>query len=116
MDEVADGSTESLSIPRRFGADMKEIWILQARLLNRSGRRPYALLENPRFRAGYDFLLLRCESGELDNEVATWWERFQDAGEEERKKMLLPGAGVGRKRRRRKSGKRDGGSSDPAQS
>lgn len=118
MDDVADEQTESLSIPRRFGADMKEIWILQARLLNRSGRRPYALLENPRFRAAYDFLLLRCESGELDSEVADWWERFQDAGEDERKQMLLPpAAGAKRKRRRRKSGaKRNDSPPDSAQS
>jgi poly(A) polymerase len=110
MDSVIDGQADNLSIPRRFGVDMKEIWTLQARLLNRSGRRPYALLENPRFRAGYDFLLLRCESGEVDGEVARWWERFQVAGDEERKEMLLPGgSGPKRKRRRRGGARRDAG-------
>ena len=53
---------------------MKEIWALQPRFLNRSGRRPYHLLEHQRFRAGYDFLLLRCESGELDAEIGDWWD------------------------------------------
>jgi len=77
-------------------------------LLNRSGRRPFALLGNPRFRAAYDFLLLRCESGELDMEVGQWWQRFQHAGEDERKKMLLP-AENGRRRRRRKKTKSQAG-------
>jgi poly(A) polymerase len=101
-DEVIEEQSGNLSIPRRFTTDMREIWVLQARLLNRSGRRPFALLGNPRFRAAYDFLLLRCESGELDMEVGQWWERFQDAGEDERKSMLVPGSGSGDGRRRRR--------------
>ncbi|HZP91440.1 MAG TPA: polynucleotide adenylyltransferase PcnB [Burkholderiales bacterium] len=103
MDEVLDEQSENLAIPRRFGADMKEIWALQPRLLNRSGRRPYVLLGNPRFRAAFDFLLLRCDSGEVDPEIGQWWTRFQDASEEERAGMLLPAAaGSGRRRRRRR--------------
>ncbi len=105
IDKVLDEQSRNLAIPRRFSSDMKEIWILQARLLIRSGRRPFAILNNPRFRAAYDFLLLRCESGELDMEIAEWWERFQRAGEEERASMLLPGSGGRRRRRRRKGGK-----------
>ncbi len=107
MDRVIEEQAENLAIPRRFGADMKEIWVLQPRLLQRSGKRPYAVLANPRFRAAYDFLLLRCESGEVEREVGDWWTRFQDAGEEERGRMLLPAApGSGRRRRRRrKSGR-----------
>lgn len=107
MDEVLHNQAENMAIPRRFGIDMKEIWVLQARLVNRSGRRPYALLANPRFRAGYDFLCLRCESGELDLEIAQWWERFQNADEDERKRLLVPGgtgSGSGRRRRRRRKG------------
>jgi len=105
MDQVLAEQSENLAIPRRFSSDMKEIWILQARLTNRSGRRPFALLSNPRFRAAYDFLLLRCESGELDMELAEWWERFQRAGDEERAGMLVPGSGGRRRKRRRKRSK-----------
>jgi poly(A) polymerase len=105
MDQVLAEQSENLAIPRRFSSDMKEIWILQARLTNRSGRRPFALLSNPRFRAAYDFLLLRCESGELDMELAEWWERFQRVGEEERAGMLVPGSGGRRRKRRRKRSK-----------
>lgn len=109
IDRVIEEQSANLAIPRRFSSDMREIWILQARLLNRSGRRPFALLGNPRFRAAYDFLLLRCESGELDTEVGQWWQRFQHAGEEERRKMLLPSAGGRRRRRRRKKAKSQSG-------
>jgi len=105
MDQVLAEQSENLAIPRRFSSDMKEIWVLQARLTNRSGRRPFTLLSNPRFRAAYDFLLLRCESGELDMEIGEWWERFQRVGEEERAGMLMPGSGGRRRRRRRKRGK-----------
>jgi poly(A) polymerase len=103
MDVVVAVQIGKLAIPRRFTTDMKEIWALQPRLLQRSGRRPYRLLEHPRFRAGFDFLQLRCESGEVEGEVWTWWDRFKDAGEEERSRMLMPERdGAKRKRRRRK--------------
>lgn len=106
MDQVLSVQADKMSVPRRFGADMKEIWTLQWRFLQRSGRRPYRVLESPKFRAGFDFLLLRCESGEIDAEVGDWWARFQDASDEERSRMLLPPeAGAGRKRRRRRRAK-----------
>lgn len=77
---------------------------MQPRFLGRSGRRPYSVLAHPRFRAGYDFLVLRCDSGEVDAEVAEWWENFQHADEETRKQMLLPEHTPRRRRRRRKPG------------
>ena len=63
------------------------------------------IIGHKRFRAAYDFLLLRCESGELDMEIGEWWERFQHANEDERRSMLLPGTGGRRRRRRRKKPK-----------
>jgi poly(A) polymerase len=81
---------------------MKEIWALQPRFLQRSGQRPFRLLEHPRFRAGFDFLLLRCESGELPKELGEWWDTFQGAGPHERQAMLKPGEGPRRRRRRRR--------------
>jgi poly(A) polymerase len=114
MDHVIHVQAEKLSIPRRFGADMKEIWALQPRMLARSGKRPYSVLAHPRFRAGYDFLVLRCDSGEVDAEVAEWWENFQKADEDTRKQMLLPDGGPKRRRRRRKP-RGDDGASAPAE-
>jgi poly(A) polymerase len=102
MDPVLRVQAERIAIPRRFGADMKDIWALQPRLLNRSGRRPFHTLEHPRFRAAYDFLLLRCASGELDTEIGDWWERFQHADAATRAGMLLKDGGGDRKRPRRR--------------
>jgi len=102
MDEVLDKQTDKLAIPRRFTTTMKEIWALQPRLDSRSGRRPFGLLEHPRFRAGYDFLALRAESGEASGELVEWWRRFQEGTPEERAELLLPARAGGEKRRRRR--------------
>src|SRR5215813_5680588 len=102
MDQVIAAQVENLAIPRRFTADMKEIWALQPRFAHRSGNRPYRLLEHPRFKAGLDFLLLRAESGEVDADVASWWDRFKDASPEERTSLLLPDQAGGKRRRRRR--------------
>ena len=101
MERVVRVQSEQLAIPRRYSTDMKEIWAMQPRFLQRAGRRPSRLLPHPRFRAGYDFLLLRCESGEVDAEVGEWWTRFQDADEQERQDMLIA-EGEPKKRRRRR--------------
>ena len=106
MDAVLDIQSDKLAIPRRFTTVMKEIWALQPRLEQRSGRRPFALLAHERFRAGFDFLVLRCASGETSGELSQWWEKFQHAGEGERESMLLaPQPGDHRRRRRRRRGK-----------
>ena len=102
MDTVLDVQGEKLAITRRIAGDIKDIWALQPRFESRAGKRPYALLEQPRFRAGYDFLLLRAESGEIDLEVAEWWTNFQNANGEERSEMLMPEQAADKKRRRRR--------------
>jgi len=61
---------------------------MQPRFERRVGRAPYKLLENPRFRAGYDFLLLRCESGELEMEIGEWWTAFYEAEAGERERLV----------------------------
>lgn len=87
-----------VAIARRVALPMREVWMLQPRLERCQRGRPLRLLEHPRFRAGYDFLLLRCAAGEVETEVANWWTRFLQAEEDERRKML---EGPQRKRRRR---------------
>ena len=109
MEQVTQVQAEKLAIPRRFGSDMKEIWALQPRLLQRAGHRPYRLLEHARFRAGYDFLLLRCESGEVDPAIGEWWTRFQRVGEAERQQMLVRDGEPKKRRRRRRRRKDEGG-------
>jgi poly(A) polymerase len=115
MDTVLDVQGEKLAITRRIAGDIKDIWALQPRFEQRAGKRPYALLEQPRFRAGYDFLVLRAQAGELDMEVAEWWTRFQNVEGDKRAEMLLPEqAGDKKKRRRRKKPANAGGASQTA--
>lgn len=109
MDEVLDTQAEKLAITRRIATDIKEIWALQPRFEQRAGKRPYALLEHPRFRAAYDFLVLRAESGEIPQDTADWWTNFQDANGEERGQMLLPDTGDKKRRRRRRKKPADAG-------
>ena len=103
MDDVLDMQTEKLAIHKRFSSDMREIWGLQLRLEKRSGRGAIKLLEHQRFRAGYDFLLLRCESGELDESVGAWWTEFIEGDIAAREALLTQGGKdrAPRKRRRR---------------
>ncbi len=102
MDDVLARQKAQLAIPHRHDAVMKEIWLLQQRFEQRAGQRPFRLLEQPRFRAGFDFLLLRCASGEVDDELGLWWDEFQDASAERQAEMLQPEQAGDKKRRRRK--------------
>jgi poly(A) polymerase len=102
MNEVIDIQAEKMAIHNRFTATMKEIWAMQPRFEQRAGKRPYALLTHPRYRAGYDFLLLRCESGEIAMELGEWWTEFADANTERRTAMLLPDTAPKKRRRKRK--------------
>jgi poly(A) polymerase len=67
---------------------MREIWMMQPRFERRSGTAPFALVDQPRFRAGYDFLRLRADAGEVDGELADWWEDFSLGTQEEREALL----------------------------
>jgi poly(A) polymerase len=66
-----------MATPRRFSLPMREIWMLQLRLENKGGRRSQRVLSHPRFRAAYDFLLLRAAAGEVPEELGAWWTEFQ---------------------------------------
>ena len=118
MDEVLDRQAEQLSIPKRFVGVMKEIWTLQPRFEQRSGQRPFRLLETERFRAAYDFLALRCKSGEMPAELAQWWLAFQNAEGDVRTDLIkqderAPGAAKRRRRPRRRSAGEPSGASEP---
>jgi poly(A) polymerase len=105
-DDVLDSQTEKLALQRRIASDMRDIWAMQPRFERRVGKAPYKLLEHPRLRAGYDFMLLRCASGEIDAELGEWWTDFMDADGSAReallnKKPLAEESGAPKKRRRR---------------
>jgi poly(A) polymerase len=104
-EDVLHEQLQYVSIPKRFSVPMREIWSLQARFDRRAGMQAFRLLENKRFRAAYDFLLLRAESGEADRLLADWWTRFQAAEENERRTMVAevaPTIGTSKQRSRRR--------------
>ena len=90
------------AIPRRFTMPMREIWDLQIMLQKRGGQRAKRLAEHPRFRAAYDFVLLREQAGEELNGLGDWWTAYQEASEENREQMANALAQPKTKRRRRK--------------
>jgi poly(A) polymerase len=108
-DDVLDAQTEKLALQRKIASDMRDIWAMQPRFERRIGKSPYKLLEHQRLRAGYDFLMLRCASGEIDQEIGDWWTDFMAADGPGREALLAkkPKAGgdaqaPAKKRRRRK--------------
>jgi poly(A) polymerase len=100
--EVTARQCQRVAIPRRFTLPMREIWELQLRLPRRAGSQAFRLMENKRFRAGYDFLLLREETGEIESGLGDWWTRFQDADEHKRQTMADSVQQPKNKRRRRR--------------
>lgn len=88
MNDVLDAHCRNHAIPRRFTSVMRDIWGLQLRLPKNGGRKAYRLVEHPKFRAGYDFLLIRgqIEGGTLRT-LGEWWTEFQDADEEARQQL-----------------------------
>ncbi|MEY2699609.1 MAG: polynucleotide adenylyltransferase PcnB [Pseudomonadota bacterium] len=118
--ELIARQVQHTAFPKAVGIPMREIWFLQPRLEKTQGVRPFRLLTHPRFRAAYDFLLLRAASGEADQGLADWWTRFQVAGEAEQKAMTrherkpagksaAAGPRPAARKRRRRSGGRHGG-------
>ncbi len=88
IDEVIENQIKLFPIHKRFTITMKEIWRLQPRFENQSPKKIYRLLLHPRFRAAYDFMLLRCESNQLDKNIGIWWTAFIDADHHEKSLMV----------------------------
>jgi len=85
---VINSQCTLITIPRRFQIPMREIWELQLRLPNYSGKRAQRTIEHPRFRAAYDFLLLREQSGEIEPGLGDWWTKFQSAEGDQRETLV----------------------------
>ena len=91
------------ALPKRFAIPMREIWALQIRLRRTTGLRPLRLITHPRFRAAYDFMLLRRDAGEDLGELCQWWTEFQTLDDNERLKQVRSEKGKAKKRRSRRS-------------
>jgi poly(A) polymerase len=112
-DTVLRTQQSRVAIPRRFAIPMRELLMLQPRFNRRSGVKSLSLLQHPRFRAAFDFLLLRAQVGVADPELATWWTDIQVLPQEERVALVQArpaepaaegAAAPGRRRRRRRRG------------
>ncbi|HRD48544.1 MAG: polynucleotide adenylyltransferase PcnB [Candidatus Competibacter sp.] len=103
-EQVIQAQIRHAALPRRYSLPMREIWALQQRLTITTGKHPLRLLTHPRFRAGYDFLLLRADTDEQAAELADWWTRFLALDEAGRAQATQPEvkARKGKARRRRK--------------
>ncbi len=111
-DTVISKQVARIAMPRRFSNVTREIWALQSRLEKPTPKRVQRALEHPRFRAAYDFLVLRAEAGDPVQEEATFWTDYLATAEDERPALLeqlraqpenaTRAAGNGKRRRRRR--------------
>ncbi len=86
--EVLDAQCRQLSIQRRCQADMHDLWMLQVKLERRTGKTPYSVVQHPRYRAAYDFLILRAMTGHVPQSMPEWWNAFATADEDARREMI----------------------------
>lgn len=89
ISDIRDVLERGWGVPNRYAIMMREIWLLQPHFELRRGNRPFKLLAQKRFRAAYDFLLIRATFGEVPTELANWWTKFQYANEHTRNQMVL---------------------------
>lgn len=102
-------ASQQTAFPRRFSSPMKELLNMQWRFGHRHGARAARLLEHKRFRAAYDFLVLRASAGDEEQATVDWWTELQGLPPEEQSKLL----NVNRGRRRRRGGRRRHGGRQP---
>jgi len=88
VDAVFDVRIGDISGRGKLAGDMRDIWLMQTRFDRRTGNGPYTLVDQPRFRAGFDFLRLRADAGEVDPELSVWWEQFSLADGERRADLI----------------------------
>ena len=88
VDAVFDARVGDISGRGKLGADMRDIWLMQPRFERRQANTAFSMIEQPRFRAGFDFLRLRADVGAAPAELADWWEDFSLGSDEEREAML----------------------------
>ena len=86
--EIASMQQQHTAVPKRFGIPMREIWDMQLRLSKRGGNKAEQMIENRRFRAAYDFLLLREQAGEPTDGLGQWWTDYQDRSPDQRAEMV----------------------------
>ena len=88
IDDVFNTRIGDVSGRGKLAGDMREIWMMQTRFEKRVGSAPFGLVEQPRFRAAFDFMRLRSDVGEVDEVLADWWQEFSMADDNLRQDMV----------------------------
>ena len=88
IDDVFNARIGDVSGRGKLAADMREIWMMQPRFEKRVGSTPFGMVDQPRFRASFDFMRLRAVAGEVDESLAEWWQEFSIATDEQREDMV----------------------------
>ena len=88
IDEVFDSRIGDVSGRGKLAGDMREIWMMQPRFEKRVGSMAFGLVDQPRFRAAFDFMRLRADIGEVDVVLADWWQEFSMADDATREDLV----------------------------
>jgi poly(A) polymerase len=88
IDDAFNARIGDVSGRGKLAGDMRDIWTMQPRFEKRVGSAPFGLVEQPRFRAAFDFMRLRAENGELEEVLSDWWEEFSLADDNLRNDMV----------------------------
>ena len=96
VDEIVSQQNRRIGIPKRFSIPMRELLALQPRFHRREGRRALGFLGHPRFRAAYDFFVLRAEAGGEDPAIARWWTEIQALPPEQQRERVGSAGGEAR--------------------
>ena len=88
IDEVFHARIGDVSGGGKLASDMREIWLMQPRFEKRTGSSAFGMVEQPRFRAAFDFMRLRAETGEVEEVLADWWQEFSMADDNLRHDMV----------------------------
>jgi poly(A) polymerase len=99
-EEVLAAQARKVALHRRFSTIAKEIWCMQPRFRKRRGKRALRLINERRFRAAYDFLLLRVTEEPELQELAQWWTDIQAASGDDQSRMVQSAPGGARRKRR----------------
>ena len=89
MDQILREQQKITAIPRKFHSYIKDIWVLQLKLHSRIGKQPYKTFKHPRFRAAYDFLLIRERASSCYSDLGEWWTKFQKNNSASQKQQIL---------------------------
>ena len=122
IDEVFEARIGDVSGRGKLAADMREIWMMQPRFDKRIGSTAFSLVEQARFRAGFDFLRLRAEVSEVELALADWWQEFSMADDAAREDLIqlaksekstTPTSGAVKSRRAPRRKKSESNSAEP---